>query len=92
MVFESDKIMFEIYKDTLYNHNYRVVYFTELNDHNKHEEITRATTGEHYFDGFIREFEKEHAKEVINRIVSDLNNGVSLSKEEIRERLDSYLV
>ncbi len=35
MAFESDKIMFEIYRDTLYNKKYRVVYFTELNEHKK---------------------------------------------------------
>jgi hypothetical protein len=35
MAFESDKIMFEIYRETTYTGKYRVVYFTELQDHNK---------------------------------------------------------
>jgi hypothetical protein len=30
MLFESDKVMFEIYKETEYTGQYRVVYFTEL--------------------------------------------------------------
>ena len=31
-MFESDKIMFEIYRDKHYNEKYHVVYYTELND------------------------------------------------------------
>ena len=30
MPFESDKIMFEVYKEDTYSGKYRVVYFTEL--------------------------------------------------------------
>jgi hypothetical protein len=41
-MFESDKIMFEIYQDKQYNQKYRVVYYTELNENNKHAEINRA--------------------------------------------------
>jgi len=33
MAFESDKVMFEIYRETQYSGKYRVVYFTELQDH-----------------------------------------------------------
>jgi hypothetical protein len=39
MLFESDKVMFEIYRETEYTGRYRVVYFTELQDHNKETEI-----------------------------------------------------
>ena len=42
MPFESDKIMFEVYKEAAYTGLYRVVYFTELQDHNKEFEISRA--------------------------------------------------
>jgi len=31
----KDKIMFEIYKESIYSDKYRVVYFTELHEHNK---------------------------------------------------------
>ena len=33
----KDKIMFEIYKENIYSDRYRVVYFSELDDHNKDE-------------------------------------------------------
>ena len=49
MPFESDKIMFEIYRETTYTGKYRVVYFTELQDHNKETEISRAMAGEHFY-------------------------------------------
>jgi len=91
MVFESDKIMFEIYKDTLYRSDYRVVYYTELNEHNKHAEINRAMAGEHYYDGFIKEYKKEEAKKVIARIVEDLNNGVIIEPAKIKELLAEFM-
>jgi hypothetical protein len=50
MAFESDKIMFEIYRETEYTGKYRVVYFTELQDHNKESEINHALVGEHLYD------------------------------------------
>lgn len=68
MPFESDKIMFEIYKEATYSGKYRVVYFTELQDHNKELEISRAIAGEHFYDGFIRNYRKDQAKEAIGRI------------------------
>ena len=45
MAFESDKTMFEIYRDLRFGSHFRVVYFTELQDHNKESEINRAMAG-----------------------------------------------
>ena len=90
MVFESDKIMFEIYKDTLYKKDYRVVYYTELNEHNKHTEINRAMAGEHFFDGFIKDYRKNEAKKIIEKIVSDLNEGTGVTQEQVKEMLREY--
>jgi len=90
MAFESDKIMFEIYKDTLYNKNYRVVFYTELNEHNKHAEISRAMAGEHFFDGFIKDYKKDEAKKIIESIVNDLNEGAELSAAAVKDRLKEY--
>jgi thiaminase len=91
MVFESDKIMFEIYKDTLYRNDYRVVYYTELNEHNKQTEINRAMAGEHYYDGFIKEYRKDEAKKIIAKIVEDLNKGVTIEPVKIREMLAEFI-
>ena len=48
--------MFEIYRETTYTGKYRVVYFTELQDHDKETEINRAMAGEHFYDGFLEVF------------------------------------
>ena len=91
MSLASDKIMFEIYKETTYSGHYNVVYFTELQDHNKESEISRAMAGEHFYDGFIRNYRKEQAKEVINRILERLNSGEELSTTEVEQQLQPYI-
>ncbi|MGH9405674.1 MAG: hypothetical protein ACRD3D_07565 [Terriglobia bacterium] len=91
MAFESDKIMFEIYKETAYQGRYKVVYFTELQDHNKEFEISRAMAGEHFFDGFIRSFKKEEAKQAINGILERLNSGEALNQGSVEHSLEPFL-
>ena len=39
---DTKKVMFEIYRDADYGNRYRVVYFTELGEHDKEDEISRA--------------------------------------------------
>jgi len=91
MTFESDKIMFEIYQDVQYNKKFRVVYYTELNENNKHVEINRALAGTSYFDGFIKEYKKEEAKAIIQEIIFKLNDGVMILPDEIKEKLKDYI-
>ena len=90
MSLASDKIMFEIYKETTYSGCYRVVYFTELQDHNKESEISQAMAGEHFYDGFIKNYRKEQAKEVINKLLERLNSGENISPAEIKQHLQPY--
>ncbi|MCC6859761.1 MAG: hypothetical protein IT158_14425 [Bryobacterales bacterium] len=90
MAFESDKVMFEIYRETEYTGQYKVVYFTELNDHNKEAEINRALAGEHFYDGFIREYRKDEAKRIIEQLVARLNSGENLSPEQVDEALKGH--
>jgi hypothetical protein len=91
MLFESDKIMFEIYRDTDYSGQYRVVYFTELGDHNKETEINHAMAGEHFFDGFLKNFRKDEAKEIINHVLSRLNNGERVQPQEVEQALGDHM-
>jgi thiaminase len=90
MSLASDKIMFEIYKESTYTGDYRVVYFTELQDHNKESEISHAMAGEHFYDGFIKNYRKEQAKEAINKILERLNSGESISPAEVERQLQQY--
>lgn len=91
MPMESDKVMFEIYRETSYNRKYRVVYFTELNEHNKEYEINRALSGEHFYDGFIRNFKKDEAKQVIDDLLRRMNTGESLTTDDFDRALANYV-
>ncbi len=89
-MFAHEKVMFEIYREAAYDRRYRVVFFTELDEHNKDEEIARAVAGEHLFDGFIREKALTEAKHVINDLLDRLNRGESLPREELADALSAF--
>ena len=91
MLFESDKVMFEIYRETEYTGKYRVVYFTELQDHNKETEINHALTGEHFYDGFLKNYRKDEAKEIISAILDRLNNGEKLNPQQVEAALGDHI-
>ncbi|MFB3903209.1 MAG: hypothetical protein ACE15E_07135 [Acidobacteriota bacterium] len=88
---QSDKVMFEIYREAGYNRRFRVLYFTELNDHNRETEINRAMAGEHFYDGFILNLKKDEAKSAINDIISRLNRGEEVQPSEVDQALRPYL-
>jgi hypothetical protein len=92
MLFEADKVMFEIYRETEYSGKFRVCYFTELQDHNKETEINHALAGEHFYDGFIRNFRKDEAKEIINSLLTRLNNGERLDPKEVERALGEHII
>jgi hypothetical protein len=91
MAFESDKVMFEIYRETEYTGKYRVVYFTELQDHNKETEINHALAGEHFYDGFLKNYRKEEAKQIIDTLVSRLNSGEKIGPQEVEAALGEHI-
>ncbi len=91
LAFESDKIMFEIYREPTYSGRYRVVYFTELNDHNREQEFNQALRGEHFFDGFIRNFGKDDAKQAIERLLERLNQGETFTRQQVEQELAAFM-
>ena len=78
MAMDSEKVMFEIYRDGVYTGKYRVVYYTELNENNKEWEINKAMAGEHFYDGFIRNWKKDEAKDIIEAVLKRMNDGEKL--------------
>jgi len=88
---EADKVMFEIYRDATYTGKYRVVYFTELGDTNKEWEINRAMAGEHFYDGFLKNWRKQEAKAAIDDFIRRLNDGERLTPQQLEERLKEFL-
>jgi hypothetical protein len=90
MLMEADKVMYEIYRETQYTGKYRVVYFTELNENNKEFEINRALAGEHFFDGFIKNYRKEEAKEIIDALLKRMNDGERITPDEFEKALGEH--
>lgn len=88
---EADKVMFEIYRDGTYTRKYRVVYFTELGDANKEWEINRALSGEHFYDGFLKNWRKHEAKAIIEEFIRRLNDGELLTPRQLEEQLKDYI-
>jgi hypothetical protein len=88
---QDQKVLFEIYRETSYNRRYKVVYYTELGDHNREHEINRALAGEHYFDGFIKNWGKEEAKAIIAGWVERLNRGEVLDPSDLAAALGEHI-
>ena len=83
----ADKTMFEIYREADYARQYRVVYFTDLDEHNKETEINRAAAGEHFYDGFLANLHKEDGKKKLNELVTRLNRGEEIGATDIEREL-----
>lgn len=88
---DTKKVMFEIYREADFSGRYKVVYFTELGEHDKETEIADAMRGEHIFDGFLLHRERSQAKQVVEEIVERLNRGESIGSAEIGQLLQPYL-
>ena len=91
LMMQADKVMFEIYRESTYTGKYQVVYFTELNEHNKEYEINRALSGEHFYDGFIKNYGKDEAKEIIDGLLKRLNEGEKLTPADVEAALAKHL-
>ena len=88
---DTKKVMFEIYRDSSLSGQYKVVYFTELGEHDKDTEIAEAMRGDHIFDGFLLHRERQEGKQVVEEILQRLNRGENVDVTAIREKLTPYL-
>jgi hypothetical protein len=88
---DTKKVMFEIYREATFSGRYKVVYFTELGEHDKETEIADAMRGEHIYDGFLLHRERNQAKQIVDDILERLNRGESMGSAEIEQALQPYL-
>ena len=88
---DTKKVMFEIYREASYSGRYKVVYFTELGEHDKETEIQEAMRGEHVFDGFLLHRERNQAKQIVDEILERLNRGEDIDPNTIEQNLQPYL-
>jgi len=88
---DTKKVMFEIYRDASLTGQYKVVYFTELGEHDKDTEIAEAMRGEHVFDGFLLHRQRQEGKQAVEEILGELNRGEKVDSAAIEEKLKPYL-
>jgi hypothetical protein len=46
--------------------------------------------GEHFYDGFIRNWKKEEAKDIIDAVLKRMNDGERLSPDDIETALGEH--
>jgi hypothetical protein len=88
---DEKRVMFEIYRDDEPAGRFRVVYFTELGEHERELEISAAFRGDHVFDGFILTREKFEAKQAINSLLDRLNSGERVPPSDIARELAPFM-
>ena len=88
---DTKKVMFEIYRENDFSGRYKVVYFTELGEHDKETEIADAMRGEHVFDGFLLHRNRNEAKQTMDAILDRLNRGESVDRDQIEQTLQPFL-
>lgn len=88
--------MFEIYRETGYNHGFRCVFYTELEEHARDKEIAKAAAGQTIFSGFVSDERREAAREAVEAIVDELNDldesEAPPTTSTIIARLEGFLV
>ena len=87
----TGRIMFEVYREGGYDRRYRVVYFTELNDHNRDTELNRCLAGESFYSGYLWESSRKEARAVISSALVRLNDGEALVPGDLERELQPHL-
>lgn len=92
----DEKTMFEIYRETEWSRAFHFLFYTELEEHARENEIAKAAKGETVFSGFVADAAKEDARKVITELVDELNDmdedEAGMPEADIRARLDAFLV
>lgn len=88
--------MFEIYRESDYNRAFRYIFYTDLEEHGRDSEISKAASGETVFSGFLADDLKEQARTKVEEIIDELNDmdedDAGLPGAEIEKRLAAFLV
>lgn len=88
--------MFEIYRESDYNRAYHYIFYTELEEHAREREISRAAAGVSVLSGFLANASLDAARAEVERIIDELNeldrDNPTRGGDTLRERLAEYLV
>ena len=88
---DGKKVMFEIFREQ-HHGNYRVVYYTELCEHEKEDALNEAMNGVTVFSGYLLYRERDRARVMVDEVLARLNAGETLSETEIESRLSTVCV
>ncbi len=92
----DERTMFEIYREGDYNRAFRYIFYTDLEEHARDGEISKAANGEMIFTGFLSDDTKEEARGVVESIIDELNDmdedEAGMESTEIQRRLGAFLV
>jgi hypothetical protein len=91
----DERTMFEIYRESDYNRSFHYIFYTDLDEHAREHEISKAASGETVFTGFLHDAGKEQARTIVEAIVDELNDmderEAGMSSEAITARLGDFL-
>lgn len=87
---DDAKTMFEIYRDPHNPDRVDVVYFTELEEHERDRVLARIGSATSIFRGFLKDAVKDEAKACIAALLADAAAG-DLDPDAVAERLRPYL-
>ncbi len=84
------KTMFEIYRDPHDPHRVGVVYFTELEEHERDRVLAKIASATSIYRGFLRDETKAEAKRIIEALLAG-DGQQALTAEAIDARLRPFL-
>ncbi len=85
----GDKTMFEIYRDAHNPAEVDVIYFTELEEHERDRVLARIASAESIFRGFLRDETKDEAKRRIAELLARAHGDVD--RDAVAAALAPYL-
>ena len=92
----DERTMFEIFREGDYNRAFHYIFYTDLEEHARDDQIAKAANGETVFSGFLDDTQKEAARAIVESIVDELNDmdedDAGMSADEIQGRLADFLV
>ncbi len=92
----DERTMFEIFREGDYNRAFHYIFYTDLEEHARDDQISKAAAGETVFSGFFEDENKEDARGVIESIVDELNDmdedEAGMDPAVIQDRLRKFLV
>ncbi len=86
-----EKVFFGIYKESGCDKRYQIVYFSELDEHERDTALNRFIEGETIYTGFLKKTCLDEAKQLLADYLARWNAGTSPVLEELVSSISSCL-